>query len=323
MTASRKKVLAIVGPTAAGKSAVAEAFAGIVCAELISADSMQVYRGMDVATAKPGQEERERHRYHLIDVAEPGEPFTVVRYRELARQAVDEIASHGRLPVVVGGSGLYVRAVVDDLEFPAEVGGKRVDRERLEALPAEELYRRLAEIDPEAAKRIHRNNKRRLVRALEFIEETGRRFSEMQQGWSKRRSVYDLRVYGLLPPRKTLYEAINRRVDAMLAQGLVAEARRMKPRLQPTAAQALGYKELADYLSGRESLEQAAERLKTATRHFARRQLTWFGRDERVRWIDVDEKSASELAGEIAGDLTREGWLDESLMKRESDECRK
>jgi len=313
----------IVGPTASGKSAAAEAVDELIHAELISADSMQVYAGMDVATDKPGAESRRRHRYHLLDVAAPGEPFTVVRYRELAREAIDRVVSAGRLPVLVGGSGLYVRAVVDDLEFPAPRGpleGARA-RERLEALGGDELYARLKRVDPEAASRIHPHNKRRLLRVLEFIEETGQPFSALQERWARRRSIYDLRMYGLRRSREELHAAIDRRVDGMLEHGLVDEARKMRSLGLETAAQALGYKELEPYLAGREDLDEAVSRLKRATRRFAKRQLTWFERDERVRWIDAGGKGPLDVARIIVGQLREEGWLEERLVKKENGRC--
>lgn len=319
MTGSPSKVLVIVGPTASGKSAVAEALADLVETEIISADSMQVYRGFDVATDKPDRRRRERYRYHLLDVADPTDPFTVVRYRDLARDAIAAVHRAGRLPILVGGSGLYVRAVIDDLDFPPALGTQDDDtRSRLDKRSTDELYAQLAESDPEAARRIHPNNRRRIVRALEFASQTGRLFSELQQAWRRREALYDVRILGLRRARQALNESIDKRVDAMVAAGLVEEARRWAGagrEVGHTSRQALGHKELAGYLAGVESLEDALERLKRATRRYAKRQMTWFSADERVAWIDADDMTPSEVAGLLVASLIQEGWLSPDYVK--------
>lgn len=312
LTASVSRVLVIVGPTASGKSAVAEAIADTIDSEIVSADSMQVYRGMDIATDKPDEAARRRYRYRLIDVADPSDQFTVVGFRELARAAIADAEQAGHLPVLVGGSGLYVRAVIDDLEFPRPACPQPVVREQLESLASSELVDRLRVLDPEAARTIHPNNKRRLVRALEFIGETGTPFSGMQKQWSQRNSIYDLRMFGLAKSRGALYDAVNARVDAMIAAGLVEEAEKFVRRAAPghgTAGQVLGYKELAAYLAGEESLEEGVARLKAATRRFAKRQMTWFRRDPRIVWMRADATSADRVAARIINGLRNEGWL--------------
>lgn len=318
MTASRSRLLVIVGPTASGKSAVAEALQDRIDSEIVSADSMQVYRGMDIATDKPDAVRRSRHRYHLINVADPGEAFTVVRYRDLARAAVSAIGAASRLPILVGGSGLYVRAVMDDLEFPPPLDTLPDEtRAALERRPTADLYAELRRRDSAAAARIHPHNRRRIVRALEFIIQTARPFSELQERFTTRRAVYDVRLFGLARGRRSLYDAIHRRVDAMIDSGLAEEARRFReqPVMSGASRQALGYKELAGYLAGTESLEDAIARLKRSTRRFAKRQMTWFSADERVEWIDADRADAVELAQLVIGRLTSEGWLDRSLLR--------
>lgn len=320
MTDSPSKVLVIVGPTAAGKSAVAEAVADRVDSDIVSADSMQVYRGMDIATDKPDLKRRKRYRYHLIDVADPDEPFTVVRYRDLARKAIDGIAAAGRLSVLVGGSGLYVRAVIDDLEFPPAARDlSESEREQLENGPADELWDELRRVDPAAAARIHRNNRRRLARALEFIAETGHLFSETQERWSRYESIYDVRIFGIQRERQPLLAAIDRRVDAMITAGLADEARRLASSMRAgslnTSRQALGYKELSGYLEGTQELGEAADALKRATKRFAKRQMTWFRADARVQWIDAENVAPEMVADQIVASLRQDKWLDAKLMR--------
>jgi len=312
----------IVGPTAAGKSAIAEAVADRVDSEIVSADSMQVYRGMDIATDKPDAERRKRYRYQLIDVADPEEPFTVVRYRDLARGAIARISARGRLPMLVGGSGLYIRAVIDDLEFPAAARDlSEAEREHIEKASAEELWEELRRVDPRAADRIDRNNRRRLMRALQFLAETGQPFSEMQERWSRYESIYDVRIFGVQRERQLLFAGIDRRVDGMIAAGLADEARRLAASGggpgRTTSRQALGYKELTGYLEGTQGLGEAADELKRATKRFAKRQMTWFRRDERVQWIDVDNVSPEEVADRIVAALSDGAWLDRDLIRKQ------
>ncbi len=322
MTGSPRKVLVIVGPTAAGKSAVAEAIADRLDSEIVSADSMQVYRGMDIATDKPDLERQRRYRYHVIDVADPDEDFTVVRYRSLARRAISRITGAGRLPILVGGSGLYVRAVIDDLEFPPAARDlSESEREELESASPDGLWKKLHRTDPEAAARIHRNNRRRVARALEFIAETGQPFSDMQERWARYESIYDPRIFGIQRDRQPLGAAIDRRVDRMITAGLADEARRLarsgRAGGRNTSAQALGYKELSGYLAGKEGLGEAADSLKRATKRFAKRQVTWFRADGRVEWIDAEHLTPEVVACQIIDVLREDGWLDPGLMRAE------
>jgi tRNA dimethylallyltransferase len=279
-------VLALVGPTAAGKTALALELAPALDAEIVSADAMLVYRGMDIGTAKPSAEELARVPHHLVDVIDPGEEFSVARFQPMARAAIADVLARGRTPLLVGGSGLYFHAVVDEFVFPPT---QEVVRRRLEAeaqvvgLPA--LYQRLLAQDPEAAARVQPANLRRIVRALEVMELTGRRFSSFRGAMDAPVSRYRLRVLGLDPGQELLRERVAQRVAAMAEAGLVDEVRRLAGRpLSRTARQALGYKELLDALQAGTSLDAALDEVVARTRSYARRQLAWFRRDPRVRW---------------------------------------
>lgn len=274
------KVAAIVGPTAVGKTEVALRVAEQLDAEIVSVDSMQVYRGMDVGTAKPSPAEMARVPHHLVDLRDPSHDLTVAEYQELGRAAVDDVSGRGRLPLLVGGSGLYFRALVDDLDLPPRSEDVRRSLEaEAEGLGAEVLYERLRAADPVAAARIEPANVRRIVRALEVIEITGGRFSD-NATWDCYESRYDLAVAGLERERDDLHRRIEKRVAAMLDAGLVEEARAVAAGgAGRTARQALGYRQIFE--------GGGAEDVARATRRFARRQLAWFKADPRVRWFDA------------------------------------
>ena len=286
-----ERVAALVGPTAVGKTQVSLELAERLNAEIVSVDSMQVYIGMDVGTAKASVEDQARVRHHLLDVRPPSHDLTVSEFQTLARDAISDIHGRGKLPLLVGGSGLYFRAVVDELEFPAR---SPEVRERLESeaesLGAEDLYARLVDLDPKAAGRIEPDNVRRTIRALEVIELTGRPFSE-NDAWDRFESIYDLRVAGLTLERADLYARIERRVDRMLASGLVEETKRLE--LGRTAQQALGYRQVLE--SDPATLRDDIVR---ATKRFARRQGSWFRSDPRIKWFEAgDEGLLDEVAG--------------------------
>lgn len=274
------KVAAIVGPTAVGKTEVSLRVARELDAEIVSVDSMQVYRGMDVGTAKPSRSERERVPHHLIDLREPSHELTVAEFQELGRGAIAAVTERGKLPLLVGGSGLYFRALVDDLEFPPRSDEVRRSLEtEAEELGAAALYERLREVDPVAAARIERGNVRRIVRALEVVEITGGRFSD-NVTWDRYESRYELAIAGLERARDDLHRRIDERVGVMLAGGLVAEAEEVRRRgAGRTASQALGYRQIGE--------GGGAEEIAQATRRFARRQLSWFKADPRVAWFDA------------------------------------
>jgi tRNA dimethylallyltransferase len=298
-------VLAIVGATGAGKTAVALAVAEQLGAEVVAVDAFTLYRGMDVGTAKPSPQERARVPHHLVDVLDPWEDASVEWFQQAARRAVADVAARGRLPLLVGGSGLYLRAVVDALEFPPTDPAVRARIEAEVNGDAATAHARLAAVDPGAAARIDPGNLRRSVRALEVQALTGRPFSDWRRAWDEHRSVYPgLRVVGVDVPRPELRDRIDRRVDAMVAGGLVAECERLQEvALSATARQAIGYAEVLDHLAGRCTLDEAAERTKVRTRRYAARQVRWFAADPRVEWAAAQEAAAravrtvEELAG--------------------------
>ncbi|MHB0975991.1 MAG: tRNA (adenosine(37)-N6)-dimethylallyltransferase MiaA [Candidatus Aquicultorales bacterium] len=308
------KLIAIVGPTASGKTAVGVELAKLVAGEVVSADSMQVYKGLTIGTEKPTEGERQGVPHHLIDVVDPDEPFSAERYQALAREAIADIQGRAKFPILVGGTGLYVRAVIDELEFPAgELSSKAraTLRKKAEEGGAEALHRELERLDPESAAAIPKENVRRVVRALEVISLTGRPFSEYQRKWNLRESIYALRIFGLAMDRERLYARIDSRVNKQLEEGLLNEVRALfqadRERFA-TASQALGYKEFFDYLEGRSTLEEAVDGLKKRTRRFAKRQLTWFRADPRIEWVEADRGSV-EVARDIRDRLTEDKFI--------------
>ena len=282
----RAPVAALVGPTAVGKTAVAVDVARKLGAEIISIDSMQIYRGMDVGTAKPDKEVRNDVPHHMLDLRSPDHTLTVAEFQELARAAIEDVTARGALPLLVGGSGLYFRAVVDDLSFPPQSSDVRKALE-LEAdeVGAQALHARLMQLDAAAASKIEPNNARRTVRALEVIAVTGHPFSENAAAWEGYESVYQLAIAGLKRARDELYARIAERVDTMLAQGLVGEVEALRDSLGTTARQALGYKQILERPDA--SPDELREDIVRATKRFARRQESWFAADGRVTWFEA------------------------------------
>jgi len=284
----------VCGPTASGKTRLAIHIAGCMAGEIVCADSMQVYRHMRVGTAKPTEEERARAPHHLVDFLEPGEEFSVARYAELARAAIADIHRRGRLPLVAGGTGLYIQAVTDNIRFQPISSDPRL-RQELESLAEEQgggaLLELLREADPALAQRLHPNNRGRIIRALEVYRLTGVPLSRWQERSRLETAPYALCMLGIgFRDRQALYRRIDRRVDEMLDQGLVDEAGELfAGDFGKTASQAIGYKELLPYLRGECPLEQAVEQVKLKTRQYAKRQLTWLRRDERIHWLWADE----------------------------------
>lgn len=288
-------LLVIVGPTAVGKTEFCIELARRLPAEIVTADSMQVYRGMDVGTAKPTEAERGGVPHHGIDLAEPDEEFNVADYRRHALAAIAAIHARGKLPILSGGTGLYVRAVVDEFLFP-EKGADWAFRRRLEAeaervgRPA--IHARLRAVDPETARRLHPNDLRRVVRALEVYERTGRPLSEHLREAEGKGSPFDLLMFGLTRPREELYARINQRVHEQIRAGLVEEVASLLKRgldENDVSMKGLGYKELIGHLHGRYGLDEAVTVLQRNTRHYARRQMTWFRADQRIQWLDLSE----------------------------------
>jgi tRNA dimethylallyltransferase len=288
-----KRVLFVVGPTASGKSQLALEIARLACGELVSADSRQIYRFMNIGTAKSGPDDREAIPHHLIDIITPDSVFSAGEYGRRARLAVEEIFSRNRLPVVAGGSGLYVRALADGL-FDGHYRDESVRnglRQRLNAEGMEALHRRLAEADPDAARKIHPNDGKRILRALEVITLSGKPITSIQKE-ETRPPGFQPRLYGLDWPRDILYRRIDDRVDEMIRSGLVAEVETLvKKGYGPghPGLDSVGYKEVLAYLNGDVSCNDMIHLIKTNTRRFAKRQMTWFRRDGRIRWIPVSE----------------------------------
>ncbi|MBY4797994.1 tRNA (adenosine(37)-N6)-dimethylallyltransferase MiaA [Collinsella sp. AGMB00827] len=300
---SAPPILVITGPTAVGKSELADRIAECLGISVLSADAMQVYRGLDIGTAKTPPHER-RAPLELIDLADPDEPYTAALYQRDARQLIDFAQLAGTPVLICGGTGLYISAAIDEMEFPkGAIGDGR--REQYQALlqdvGSDGLHQLLAKRDPKSAELIHPNNTRRTIRALEMCDE-GLSYADQVRGFSHLKPHYDARIFMLTRKREVLYHRINERVDAMMAAGLLEEvATLMEQGLGEalTAQQAIGYKELIAYLEGTVSLEEAVETIKLRSRRYAKRQLAWWRRDPRSEWIDVDEYADKDLAAVI------------------------
>lgn len=291
----KKPLIILTGPTAVGKTKASIGLAKAIGGEIISADSMQVYRHMDIGSAKITKEEMADVPHYLIDVLEPEEEFHVVRFQQMAKAAMTDIYSRGKIPIIVGGTGFYIQALLYDIDF-TENEGDSVYREKLEALAKEKgaayLHGQLAMVDPKSAEEIHANNIKRVIRALEFYHQTGQKISEHNERERQKESPYQFCYFVLNDRRECLYERIDQRVDQMIRNGLVQEVQTLKEKgctKQMVSMQGLGYKEIFSYLEGDCSLEEAVYIIKRDTRHFAKRQLTWFKRERDVIWVQKDE----------------------------------
>lgn len=295
--------IVITGPTACGKSDVADRLAEQLGSEVVSADAMQVYRGMDIGTAKTPLSER-RVPLRLVDIVEVGEAYSAARYQLDARAEIDRLLASGRVPVICGGTGLYIRAAIDDMQFPfGQIDSERRVRyhEMAERLGADGLHRVLAERDPASAAEIHPHNVTRTIRALEMADE-GVSYAQQRQGFSSPTSVYPSVQVALTRDRAALYRRIDERVDAMMEAGLLQEVLGLLDRGARealTAMQAIGYKELIDYIDGACTLEAAVELIKQRSRRYAKRQLAWCRRDARITWVNMDEMDATAAAAHI------------------------
>ena len=287
METTKRPLVILTGPTAVGKTALSIALAKAIGGEIISADSMQVYRHMDIGSAKITPEEMEGIPHYLIDVLEPDQEFNVVVFQELAKQAAAEIYSRGHIPIVAGGTGFYIQALVYDIDFTENDEDTVEEQAKREG--AEALYERLRAVDPESCESIHAHNIKRVIRAIEFYEKTGKKISEHNREQRQNDSPYNFAYFVLNDDREQIYERINGRVDLMMAQGLVEEVRALREsgcRKEMVSMQGIGYKELLSYLEGETSMEEAVYLIKRDTRHFAKRQLTWFRREKEVIWVD-------------------------------------
>lgn len=291
----KKPIVVLTGPTAVGKTELSIQLAKVIGGEIISADSMQVYKHMDVGSAKITPEEMDGVRHYLVDELEPFDEFHVVKFQEYAQKYLNEIYAHGKIPIIAGGTGFYIQALLNDIDF-TEQESDSAYRKELEVLAEEHgnqyLHDRLKEVDPESAEAIHPNNRKRVIRALEFYQETGRKISEHNAKEQMRTSPYNFAYFVLNDERSHLYKRIDARVDKMIEDGLEAEVRRLKEMgctKDMVAMQGIGYKEMLSYLDGDYSLEEAVYIIKRETRHFAKRQITWFKRERDVIWLNKNE----------------------------------
>lgn len=290
-----KKIIAIIGPTAVGKTYVSLELAKKLNTEIISADSMQIYKGMDIGTAKITDDEKSGILHHMIDIVNPDREYSVSEFKHEAEKIIDWLAAENKVPIIVGGSGLYVNSLIYDLDFGKVKSNKKI-REYYTTFykdqGADALYEQLMKRDPEACKKIHKNNVKRVIRALEVCDITGKKFSDLNTDIRKPSPEYDSILIGLSMERKVLYERINQRVDEMLSQGLVEEVRSLLEKgygKDLVSMRGIGYKEIIAYLEGSMDYDQAVSLLKQNTRRFAKRQYTWFLKDENVKWFRMDK----------------------------------
>ena len=292
---TKKPMIILSGPTAVGKTALSIALAKKVNGSIISADSMQVYKYMDIGSAKITKEEMDGVKHYLVDVLMPDEEFNIVRFQTMAKEALEEIYSEGKIPIIVGGTGFYIQSLIYDIDFNNQDADETY-RKQLEEFANthgnEALHEQLKEIDPVSYETIHANNVKRVIRALEYYHLTGSPISEHNENERQKESPYNFVYFVLTDDRSIVYERIDRRVDIMLEQGLLEEVKRLKAmgyHKKMVSMQGLGYKEILDYLDGVYNLEEAVYILKRETRHFAKRQLTWFRRKEEVLWQYPDD----------------------------------
>ena len=310
----KKPLVILTGPTSVGKTSLSISLAHEIGGEIISADSMQVYRGMDIGTAKITEEEMDGIPHYLVDILEPDQPFNVVEFQRLAKEAMNRIYSHGKIPILVGGTGFYIQALVYDIDF-SEHQEKEDYRRELTLLAEEKgrqyLHSMLEEVDPEYAASVHYNNVKKVIRALEYHKETGGKLSAHNREQQERTSPYRFAYLVLNQDRELLYQRINQRVDQMMEQGLLQEVRQLSEKgFTPdlVSMQGLGYKEFFEYFKGNLSLDEVVDRIKMETRRFAKRQLTWFRREKDVIWINKgDYPGEKEILAVILEHLRQKG----------------
>jgi len=309
---SKQKLLVIIGPTAVGKTKLSIEMAKRYNGEIISGDSMQIYRGMDIGTAKITMNEMEGIPHYLIDIKEPSENFSVAEFQHLVRDRISEIAKKGKLPIIVGGTGLYIQSVIYDYQFsdvPGDESFRLMLEERAKEIGNEALYKELLAVDQESAAQIHPNNVRRVIRALEIYHLTGKTMKDIQST-QQRDLLFNTALVGLTMERENLYSRINTRVDLMMNEGLVAEVKSLYQQglRDCQSIQAIGYKEIYDYLDDRVTLDEAVENLKQNSRRYAKRQLTWFRNKMEVQWFDMTDvnnfsKKIAEISHYVEGKL--------------------
>ena len=291
---SKPKVIVICGPTASGKTALSIKLAKKINGEIISSDSMQIYKDMDIGTAKPSKEEMQGIKHYLLDFVEPSQRYSVADFKKDAEKAIEEIISKGKVPIVVGGTGLYVDSLIygieyQDIQFDAQYRAELEKRAEQEGL--EKLYEEAKEIDPQAMEKISPNDQKRILRVLEIYKATGKNKTEQEAESRKNGVKYDYKVFAINMDREKLYERINKRVDIMIEQGLIQEVETLLKKYDefPTAMQGLGYKEVVEYLQGTTSKEEMIDKIKMETRRYAKRQITWFKKNKQTIWIEPQD----------------------------------
>ncbi|MFA6321127.1 MAG: tRNA (adenosine(37)-N6)-dimethylallyltransferase MiaA [Candidatus Omnitrophota bacterium] len=298
MTAPANSIIFIVGPTAIGKTNLAVGLARRIKGEIVSADSMQIYKGMKILSQAPTRKEKSEARHHLVELLDPQKEYSVAMFIKKASSAIISIISKKKIPIVVGGSGLYIKGLVDGL-FPSPEADMKFRRRMAlfaKKYGQKKLYAKLVRIDPDAAEKIHPNDLRRIIRALEIQYTTGKTMTELKASTRGLKDRYDIKMFGLIRPREEMYSLIDARVDKMFRGRVVAEVKRLKKKkLSKTAAAVLGFKEISSYLDGRCSREEAGELLKMNTRRFAKRQLTWFRANNNIKWFDTGKFGNAEI----------------------------
>ena len=291
----KEKVIVICGPTASGKTALSIELAKQINGEIISSDSMQIYKEMNIGTAKPTPEETQGIKHYLIDFVSPEERYSVADYKKDAKKAIKEILQKGKVPIIVGGTGLYVDSLIYEIEYPEIEFDEEYRNElenQVEKNGLEKLYKKAKEIDPEAIEKISPNDKKRILRILEIYHATGKNKTEQEKESRKKEVEYDYKVYALNWDREKLYERINKRVDIMIEQGLIEEVKNILKSHNkfPTAMQGLGYKEVVEYLKNETTKEEMIEKIKRETRRYAKRQMTWFRKNKQTIWLNAEDK---------------------------------
>ena len=292
----KQKVIVICGPTASGKTALSIELAKKINGEIVSCDSMQIYKEMDIGTAKPTLEEMQGIKHYMIGIISPNERYSVADYKKDAKKAIREILNKGKVPILVGGTGLYIDSLIYEIEYQ-DIEFDKEYREHLEKevkeKGLEELYNVAKEIDPEAIEKISKNDKKRILRILEIYHATGENKTEQERKSRQKEVEYDYKVYALNMDREKLYDRINKRVDKMIEEGLIQEVEKIYKKYNdfPTAMQGLGYKEVVEYLEGKLTKEEMIEKIKQETRRYAKRQLTWFRKNKQTIWLDVGKNT--------------------------------
>lgn len=292
---TKDKLIILAGPTASGKTSVSIDLAKRIGGEIISADSMQVYRGMDVGTAKIKADEMQGVKHYLINVLDPTEDFNIVKFQNMVKYSIEEIKRNGHIPILVGGTGFYIQSVIYDIDFDTQDDNgdiRKALEEEYDKMGADFMYEKLKKIDSVSAENIHKNNKKRIIRAIEYFLINNALISEYNESQRKKDSPYDFRFFVLNPPRDILYDRINQRVDKMVEEGLVREVKDLKNAglsIENISMQGIGYKEILEYLDGEITLDEAIDNIKQNTRHMAKRQVTWFKREKDVIYINPFE----------------------------------